>query len=154
MVVLGYMLGFGFFALLQSLAILMAGVRLLRIHYEGPLLLVFLIAAIITVASVNLGIFLSTFARNELQVIQFVPVMIVPQGLLSGVIWSVDSLPGWLQVISRCLPLTYAIDARRNTMIKGQGLADSGVLFNVLVMVGFAAFFVLLASRTVRQQVD
>jgi ABC-2 type transport system permease protein len=153
-VVLGYMLGFGFFALIQSLAILMAAVLILRIHYEGHLLLVFLIAGIITVASVNLGIFLSTFARNELQVIQFVPIVLVPQGLLSGVIWSVDSLPDWLQVISRCLPLTYAIDALRNTMIKGQGLADSGVLGNVLVMVAFAAFFVLLASRTVRQQVD
>jgi ABC-2 type transport system permease protein len=153
-VVLGYMLGFGFFALIQSLAILMAAVLILRIHYEGDLLLVFLLAGIITVGSVNLGIFLSTFARNELQVIQFVPVVLVPQGLLSGVIWSVDSLPGWLQVISHCLPLTYAIDALRNTMIEGQGLADSGVYANVLVMVAFAAFFVLLASRTVRQQVD
>jgi ABC-2 type transport system permease protein len=153
-VVLGYMMGFGFFALLQSLAILMAAVLILRIHYEGHLLLVFLIAGIITVASVNLGIFLSTFARNELQVIQFVPIVLVPQGLLSGVIWSVDSLPNWLQVISRCLPLTYAIDALRNTMIKGQGLGDSGVLGNVLVMMAFALLFVLLASRTVRQQVD
>ena len=153
-VVLGYMLGFGFFALLQSLTILLAAVLILRIHYEGNLLLVFLLAGIITVGSVNLGIFLSTFARNELQVIQFVPVVLVPQGLLSGVIWSVDSLPGWLQVVSHCLPLTYAIDALRNTMIKGQGLADSGVLPNALVMVGFAALFVLLASRTVRQQVD
>jgi len=153
-VVLGYMLGFGFFALLQSLAILLAAVLILRIHYEGNLLLVFLLAGIITVGSVNLGIFLSTFARNELQVIQFVPVVLVPQGLLSGVIWSVDSLPGWLQVVSHCLPLTYAIDALRNTMIRGQGLADSGVLPNALVMVGFAALFVLLASRTVRQQVD
>ncbi|MDP2949263.1 MAG: ABC transporter permease, partial [Chloroflexota bacterium] len=153
-VVLGYMLGFGFFALLQSLAILLAAVLILRIHYEGNLLLVFLLVAILTMGSVNLGIFLSTFARNELQVIQFVPVVVVPQGLLSGVIWSVDSLPGWLQVVSHLLPLTYAIDALRNTMIKGQGLADSGVLPNALVMVGFAAFFVLLASRTVRQQVE
>ena len=153
-VVLGYMLGFGLFALLQSLAILLAAVFILRIHYEGNLLLVFLLAGITTVGSVNLGIFLSTFARNELQVIQFVPIVLVPQGLLSGVIWSVDSLPGWLQVISRCLPLTYAIDALRNTMIKGQGLADSGVLLNALALVGFAAFFILLASRTVRQQVE
>jgi ABC-2 type transport system permease protein len=153
-VVLGYMLGFGFFALLQSLAILLAAVLILRIHYEGNLLLVFLLAGIITIGSVNLGIFLSTFARNELQVIQFVPVVLVPQGLLSGVIWSVDSLPGWLQVVSRCLPLTYAIDALRNTMIKGQGLTDSGVFLNALVLAAFAAFFVALASRTVRQQVE
>jgi len=57
-------------------------------------------------------------------------------------------------VISHWSALTYAIDALRNTMIKGQNLADSGVYANVLVMVAFAAFFVLLASRTVRQQVD
>src|SRR3989304_4191341 len=107
-----------------------------------------------TVGSVNLGIFLSTFARNELQVIQFIPIILVPQGLLGGIIWSVDSLPGGLQVVAAFLPLTYAIDALRNTMIKGQGLLDSGVLLNTLVLLAFALFFVGLASRTVRQQVE
>lgn len=151
---IGYMLGFGFFALLQSLAIVLAAVLILRIDYEGNLWQVFLLVALITVGSVNLGIFLSTYARNELQVIQFMPIVLVPQGLLGGIIWSVDSFPGWLQVVSHFLPLTYAIDALRNTMIKGQGFTDSGVYLNALVMAAFAAFFVALAARTIRQQVD
>ncbi len=151
---IGYMLGFGFFALLQSVAIVLAAVVILRINYEGHLWQVFLLVALITVGAVNLGIFLSTYARNELQVIQFMPVVLVPQGLLGGIIWSVDSFPGWLQVVARFLPLTYAIDALRNTMIKGQGLADSGVYLNALVMAAFAAFFVGLAGLTIRQQVD
>ena len=151
---LGYMLGFGFFSLLQSVAIVLAAVLVLRINYEGHLWQVFVLVALMTVGSVNLGIFLSTYARNELQVIQFMPIVLVPQGLLSGIIWSVDSLPGWPQVVSRLLPLTYAIDALRNTMIKGQGLTDSGVYIDALVMAAFAAFFVALAARTIRQQVD
>ncbi len=77
-IVVGYTLGFGVFALIQSLVILLWSVYVLKIHYVGSLLVVFLIEAILTVVAVGMGIFLSIFARNELQAIQFIPVVIIP----------------------------------------------------------------------------
>ena len=60
---------------------------------------------LLALAAVNLGIFLSTFARTELQIVQFIPIVVVPQALLAGIIWPVDSLPGILQPIARLLPM-------------------------------------------------
>jgi ABC-2 type transport system permease protein len=151
---LGYMIGFGIFALLQSLAIVLVAVLILRINYEGNLLLIFVMTGILSLGAVNLGIFLSTFARTELQAVQFIPIVIVPQGLLSGVIWPVDTLPRWLEGVAHALPLTYANSALRNIMLKGESVADIGVYGNLAALVAFAVAFLVLGSLTLRQRLD
>jgi len=151
--VLGYVAGFGIFAVLQAIVILLVTIVVLQVEYTGSLAVVLLLVVTVTVAAANLGIFLSTFARTELQAVQFIPIVIVPQGLLSSVIWPIDTLPRWLQGVAHLLPLTYSNEALRNVMIRGQGLLDAGVAVNFLVLVGFAAIFVVIASATLRRQV-
>lgn len=153
-ILLGYMIGFGIFALLQSLAIVLVAVLILRINYEGNLFLIFVMTASLSLGAVNLGIFLSTFARTELQAVQFIPVVIVPQGLLSGVIWPVDTLPRWLEGVAQALPLTYANSALRNIMLKGESIADSGVYGNLAILIAFAGAFLVLGSLTLRRRLD
>jgi ABC-2 type transport system permease protein len=152
-VMLGYMVGFGFYALLQSAVILILAVLVLRINYEGNLGIIFLLTVVLALSGVSLGIFASAFARTEQQALQFLPLVIVPQGLLSGVLFPLTSLPEWLQWIARLLPLTYAIEALRDAMIKGLGLLDPEVALNVGVMVAFAAFFVVIGALTLRREV-
>ena len=151
--VLGYVAGFGIFAVLQAAVILLVTLFVLQVENAGNLALVLLLVVAVTVGAANLGIFLSTFARTELQAVQFIPIVIVPQGLLSGVIWPVDSFPRWLQGVAHVLPLTYSNEALRDVMIRGRGLLDPGVAVNFLALVGFAAFFVVIASLTLRRQV-
>jgi ABC-2 type transport system permease protein len=151
--VLGYVAGFGIFAVLQAALILLVTLFVLRVENAGNLALVLLLVVAVTVGAANLGIFLSTFARTELQAVQFIPIVIVPQGLLSGVIWPVDSFPRWLQGVAHLLPLTYSNEALRDVMVRGRGLLDPGVAVNFLALVGFAAFFVVIASLTLRRQV-
>jgi ABC-2 type transport system permease protein len=151
--VLGYVAGFGIFAVLQAAVILLVTLFVLRVENAGNLALVLLLVVAVTVGAANLGIFLSTFARTELQAVQFIPIVIVPQGLLSGVIWPIDSFPRWLQGVAHVLPLTYSNEALRDVMIRGRGLLDGGVAVNFLALVGFAAFFVVIASLTLRRQV-
>ena len=152
-VMLGYMLGFGFYALLQSGVILILAVYVLRINYAGNLAIIFLLTAALALSGVNLGIFASAFARTEQQAMQFLPVVVVPQGLLSGVLFPLESLPLWLQWVARFLPLTYAIEALRDIMIKGQGLLEPEVALDVSVLLAFAAFFILIGARTLRREV-
>lgn len=151
-IVLGYMLGFGIVALAQSVVILGASLLVLRINYEGDLGLVFLLVAALTVASVNLGIFLSTFARTELQAVQFIPVVLVPQGLLCGLLWPIASLPRWLQGVARIMPLTYSTDALRGVMLRGESFSDGGFVLDFVVLLAFAALFVVLAAGTLRRR--
>jgi len=152
--VLGYMLGFGVLAVLQAVIILLVALVVLDINYVGNLGLVFLLVITLTVAAVNLGIFLSTFARNELQAIQFIPLVIVPQGLLSGVVWSIESMPRWLQGVAHAMPLTYSNEALRGVMLEAQGLGSGELLRNFGVLLVFATFFVLLSSLTLRRRMD
>ncbi len=103
--------------------------------------------------AVSLGIFLSTFARTELQILQFIPIVIVPQALLSGFFWPIDQLPSLLQPVARVLPVTYAIDGLRQVMIAGADLTSGQVLFDLAVLTGIAAVFMVLAAATIRREV-
>jgi len=149
--VIGYVCGFTFFALVQSLVILLFVVFALQVHYSGNLALVFLVSALLTIGSVNLGIFLSTFAQNEFQIVQFIPLVFGIQVFLSGIFWPIAQLPALLRPISYILPLTYANDALRGVMLKGDGFSEiSGQLMALVV---FALLMVLLSSLTVRRQI-
>jgi len=150
--VLGYMLGFSVFALLQSLIVLLFSAYVLRVNYSGNLLIVFLIEAILTVAAVNLGIFLSAFARNEFQAVQFMPLVIIPQILLGGVIFPVGDMAPYLRWMSHFLPLTYANEALRSVMVRGYALTHPDVAANVGVLLAFAAAIVLLGALTLRRE--
>ena len=148
--VLGYVLGFTIFAVIQSLVILLYVIYVLRVHYAGNLGLIFLITLALTIGSVNLGIFLSTYARNELQVIQFIPLVLVPQALLGGLFWPVNTLPIVLKQIAYIMPLTWANFGLKDVMLKGKGLET--IWPDLLVLVGFAALMVILGTFTVRRE--
>jgi ABC-2 type transport system permease protein len=167
-IVTGYSLGFGTFATLQVIALTLFILNSVDVPAIGPLppfsiglgvgaagspLLAFAIALLLSLGAVNLGIFLSTFARTELQVIQFIPLVIVPQALLSGILWPTERLPDVLRAISDVLPLTYAVDGLREVMLKGSDLTSVAVQTDLAVLGGIALFFVVLASLTIKREV-
>ena len=125
----------------------------LDVPSAGSPLLAYVIALVLGLGAVSLGIFLSTFARTELQVIQFIPVVIVPQGLLGGIFWPVETLPDVLQPLARIMPVTYAIEGLREVMIAGGDLATPTVQVDLVVLAALAALFVVLAARTIRREI-
>ena len=145
----GYLTGFLIFALIQSLIILMYTLFVINVDYTGKLWDIIFILLIVTITSVNMGIFVSTFARNEFQVVQFIPLLIAPQIFLSGVILPTSQLPSYFQVISGALPLTYANRALRSIMLRNESLADASTEISVLLL--FAIGMLLIASTTVRR---
>jgi ABC-2 type transport system permease protein len=151
-IVLGYMFGFALFALIQALIILLFTIYGLKVHFLGSLLNIFVIEILLALMAVNLGIFFSTFARNEFQIVQFIPLVVVTQILLSGAFWAVKDMPGWLQPFAWLMPLTYANTALRDIMIKGFTLIDIWPL--ILGLTAFAALFVLMAVQTIRRQAN
>ena len=152
-IVVGYMLGFLFVALIQAAEVLVFGVVVLDLYNAGPVWLIFGIEVLLALAAVNLGIFLSTFARTEFQAIQFLPLVIVPQFLLAGLLVPVEHEPEWLQVISNALPLTYAVDALREVMLRGADLAAASVQVDLAVLGGFCVLVIIAAAATLRREV-
>jgi ABC-2 type transport system permease protein len=167
-IVFGYSLGFGIFAAIQVAFLTVFILNSIAVPAIGPLpafsiglgvdsagspILAFVIALLLSIGAVNLGIFLSTFARTELQVIQFIPLVIVPQGLLGGLLFPVAQLPDVLNAIAHALPLTYAIEGLREVMLKGADLSSQTVQIDLAVLAGIALFFIVLASTTIKREV-
>lgn len=147
----GYMLGLGFFALLQAFVIVTVTILALQIHMFGNLVWVFLTVALLTLGAVNLGILASTYARNEFQVVQFMPMLVVPQSLLSGTFFPLAGMPDWIIWLSKIMPMTYAVEAVRAVMVGGSGIDDTVVWRGMLVLVGFALLFLIAGARTLRR---
>jgi ABC-2 type transport system permease protein len=148
-IVLGYLFGLFVFALLQTLIIFFFTIYVLSVSYRGDLWQILIFQLVIIMGSVNLGIFTSTFARNEFQVIQFIPIIILPQVFLGGILWPVEQMPKYLQYLSDILPLTYAVKGLRDIMLSGKGLLDVGVDLGVLG--GFTILTSILAALTLKR---
>jgi len=152
-IALGYMLGFTALALVQGIEVLAFTLWVLHVFCAGNLALVFLVEALLAVCAVNLGIFLSMFARTEFQAVQFIPLVIVPQVALSGIILPVAAEPAPLQWLSNVLPLTYAVSALRVVMLQGATLSSTRLLLDVTVLAAFCVLLIILASATLRRRV-
>ncbi|CAM3138901.1 ABC transporter permease [Prescottella defluvii] len=83
----------------------------LSLSTEGSVVWVLLIAVVNAVLGVALGLLCSAFARTEFQAVQFMPVIVIPQLLLCGLLVPRGQLPQWLEWISNVLPLSYAVEA-------------------------------------------
>ncbi|MBI2871856.1 MAG: ABC transporter permease [Chloroflexi bacterium] len=148
-IIVGYLAGFLLFAGMQSLIILLFTILALQVHYQGALWQIFLLLMVLTIVGVNLGIFVSTFARNEFQVVQFIPLVLAPQIFLSGILLPVAQMPWYFRGASKVFPLTYAVEGLRDIMLRGMGLLD--VLPELGVLAAFAVALIVLATGVVRR---
>ncbi|WP_235676925.1 ABC transporter permease [Mycolicibacterium porcinum] len=122
----------------------------LGLDTAGSPILVFLIAIINAVLGVGLGLLCSAFARTEFQAVQFMPVVIVPQLLLCGIIVPRAALPDWLQWISNALPASYALEALQQVGAHSELTAVAAR--DIAIVVGFAVLALCLAAATLRRR--
>lgn len=101
-----------------------------------------LIISNITLAFValSLGLFISTFAKSEFQMIQFIPLIIVPQLLFSGII-PLENMHKLLQIISYLMPLKFGADNLSRIMLKGQSIE---IIPNIIILIFIFIFLMIL----------
>jgi ABC-2 type transport system permease protein len=146
--VVGYMLGFGFFAALQTVAIQLFTIWVLGIPAVGSFFEILVVNLALCLVALSMGSFVSAFAQNEFQVMQFIPIAIIPQVLFSGIL-DLRQAPGWVQFLSRIFPLTYGGHALREMMLRGKSLG--GLWVDLVVVLGFAVLFMLLNAASIRR---
>lgn len=151
-VVAGYLLGFGLFATLQSVVIVLYTIGVLDLHMSGSLLLVLLVNFSLALVALTLGTFLSAYAANEFQMVQFIPLIIVPQVFFSG-LFNLETVAGWLRGLSYIMPLSYGADAMRGIMLRGEGWADVApevfILLTLALLLALANIFALRKHRKI-----
>jgi ABC-2 type transport system permease protein len=147
---LGYGLAFGVAAAAQALITVGIATWLYDLQVAGSLWLVVLIAVVDAVLGVALGLLASAFARSEFQAVQFMPVIVLPQFFLCGLLVARDQMADWLRYISDVLPLTYAVQALQEV---GRSAAETGTMWRDIGIVAGAALLALaLAAGTLRRR--
>lgn len=140
-IVYGYMLSYGLIAILQTAVVVLAAIWLLDVEVVGNLFHVIIVNVILALVALAFGILLSTLAKSEFQMMQFIPLVIMPQLFFSGII-PLSSMGDWAQMVGRFLPLTYSGDAMSQIILYGRGLGD--VLPNIGVLLFFLVVLTIL----------
>ena len=140
-IIAGYLLGYGFFALIQTVLLVEFVVHVLHVTVAGSLALVMVITFLSALLALSFGVLLSTFAASEFQMVQFIPVVIIPQIFFSGII-EVGTLAEWLQFLAKFMPLYYIGNALQSVMIKAGTLGD--IRNDLAAIVLFIGIFTIL----------
>jgi ABC-2 type transport system permease protein len=133
----GYGAAFAVVAAFQAAIVSALTFGLLGLHVAGPRAVVGALAVANALLGTALGLFVSAFAQTEFQAVQFMPAIVFPQVLLSGLFVARGSMATWLRWISDALPLTYAYDALARTAsdtLDGRFAADVGVVCGCIVL--------------------
>ncbi|MCD8902560.1 ABC transporter permease [Staphylococcus gallinarum] len=138
-IIFGYIMGYGLFSVIQTVVVVMYAIFVLHIAIAGSIWLVLATTILTALVALTFGILLSTFVSSEFQMIQFIPLVIVPQVLFAGLI-PIQSMNTGLQYFAHIMPLFYTGNAMQSVMIKGFGIDD--VYLDLCIL--FAIFVVLL----------
>ncbi len=147
--ILGYGLAFGLAALVQSLVTSVVTIWLLNMDVNIPWAVV-LFAVTDAVLGTALGLLMSAFAVTEFQAVQFMPLVVVPQLLLCGLIAPRDSMSDALHWLSNVLPLSYAADAF--TELGTTSDFTSSLTKDLVILLGCCAIALTGASLTLRRR--
>ncbi|GAA5074853.1 ABC-2 type transport system permease protein [Thermocatellispora tengchongensis] len=147
---LGYGIAFGLMACLQVAPALAVSLTWLGLDLAGSAAPLVVVAVLNALLGTAFGLLCSAFARTEFQAVQFMPVVMMPQILLGGVIVPRDQMATALEWISNALPLSYAVDAMREAVTA----SEVGPSFwrDVTVVGGSALLALALGAATLRRR--
>ena len=137
-------------ATVQALVVLAEMSWLFRLGLSWAVLAsIYAVIWMLAVISIALGIFVSNFARTEGHVFPFIPMVVLPSLLLSGILVPVRVLPLWARISSRAVPLYYANNVLQQLVKPVGSLGADWSSLAALPVCG--AILLLLATRTLRE---
>ncbi|MBV8151630.1 MAG: ABC transporter permease [Candidatus Eremiobacteraeota bacterium] len=118
----------------------------------GSVLLLAMLSAWFLFTALSVGLFVSSFAQNQIQATQMVVFFILPSVLLSGTIFERSLMPVPMQIAAYAIPLTYYVDILRGIILRGAGVAELWPSIVPLFAYGVVAFAIssLVFARTTR----
>jgi len=138
--------------LVQMSAVLLLGRFVFDVPLTGNVLLLYGVALIFVVASLSLGLFISTLVRTQQQAMQVSFFFVLPNILLSGFMFPRQAMPLVFQWLGALLPLTHFLKVLRGILLKGVGVP--ALWPEILVLVTFAVGLIGLAVRRFHKTLD
>lgn len=146
----GYALSFGLLVVVQAALVSALTLGPLGLSVQGSVALVIVTAVCVALLGIGLGLLASAFARNEFQVVQFFPVVVLPQLLLCGLLVPRQRMPAVLHAVSNVLPLSYAVDGMHH--LTRQANTSGLVAADAAIVLAFALGALVLGAATLRRR--
>src|SRR4029450_12428345 len=116
------------------------GVLVFDVPFAGSPLVFALGALLFLFVTVGTGVLISTVSETQGQAIQLALLIMLPQILLSGLIFPLDAMAPGVRWIGYLLPLTYFIEVARGVMVKGTPFDALLLPLGMLAVLGAAVF--------------
>jgi ABC-2 type transport system permease protein len=150
--IVGKVLPFVGIGLIQVTVVLLLGVAIFHVPVRGSLLDVYGAALTFIIASLSLGVFLSTLANTQFQSMQLAFFTFLPQILLSGFMFPYAGMPWPAQWLAEIFPMTHFVRLIRGVMLRAATLTD---LWRELAALGVFCVVVLsIAVLRTRKRLD
>jgi ABC-2 type transport system permease protein len=148
-VIFGKILPYLLLASLDLIAIVLLGMGLFGVPFVGSVVTFGIGALLFLLVTLGMGVLISTVSQNQGQAIQLAIMFVVPQILLSGLIFPVGAMAAGVRWIAYVLPLTYFVDISRGVMLKAEPIA--GLWVPLVVLLGMAGAVLGLAVLRFRR---
>ncbi len=124
----------------------------LGVPFRGSVPLLFVLSLIFMFSTLGLGLFISTFSRNQQQAMLTAVFFMIPMFLLSGFVFPIENMPGFFQILTRLIPIRYFFVTVRGILLKGVGIS---VLWDeALVLLVFGIVILVMSSLRFRKKLE
>lgn len=106
-------------AYMQLMIAIMCGIYIFDMPFRGSLPLFLGLTFFFIMASLSMGIMISTMSENQMQALQLSIFAILPSILLSGYLFPIEAMPRLFQIMAHCVPMTYYLKIARHIVLKG-----------------------------------
>lgn len=145
-IIIGKVAPYLLLAFVNALTALGAAWLVFGVPFRGSLVLLLVESLLYILVSLALGVFVSTRAASQrAAMLGAVAGLLMPSTLLSGMIFPIHSMPGWLQPVTNIVPATWFIEIARGVMLKGVGLGQ--LWQETLILVLMAAVLTVASVR-------
>jgi len=126
----------------QMIIAISVGVLIFAVPFRGSVLLLFVLTTLYIIASLALGILISTVSETQIQASQMSMFVFLPSMMLSGYLFPRESMPKLFYYIGDLFPITYYLPVVRGIVLKGVGINYLYPMFFALLVYGIVAFTV------------
>lgn len=121
-------------AIVDMSAVALAGVYLFDIPFNGQLWLFALAGLLFLGVVLGLGVLISTVSQTTAQAVQMAIMTIIPQTLLSGLVFPLESMATWVRCIGYLLPLTWFVQVSRGVMLNGSNAVQLWLPLSIMAL--------------------
>ena len=149
-ILFGYGIAFAVLALFQAAIASYLLIGLLGVQVAGNVVSLLVVAVMAGVLGMSLGLFFSSFAKNEFQAVQFMPAFVLPQFLTCGLFVPREHMALFLQYFSDIMPITYVVKAMKEVQISQSW--SHALTVDLLIIAGFVILSLLLGALSLRRK--